>query len=134
MRRQWLGWKYALLVIGLVILALLVMDFNNRMADLRRLSDQRELVAAQVTELAQTRTSLETQIAYATSEAAVRQWAYQEGRWVQQGDVLVVPVSPGESTPAPQVSATPTPQPESNWKIWLSLFFDTAAAQEVSVP
>jgi len=134
MRRQWLGWKYALLVIGLVILALLVMDFNNRMADLRRLSDQRELVAAQVTELAQTRTSLETQIAYATSEAAVRQWAYQEGHWVQQGDVLVVPVSPGESAPAPQVSVTPTPQPEGNWKIWLSLFFDTAAAQEGSVP
>jgi cell division protein FtsB len=134
MKRQWLGWKYAMLVIGLVILALLVMDFNNRMADLRRLSDQRQVVAAQVAELEQTKVSLETQIAYATSEGAVRQWAYQEGRWVQQGDVLVVPVSPAESTPAPQATLTPTPQPGSNWKIWLSLFFDTAAAQEKSVP
>jgi hypothetical protein len=134
MRRQSLGWKYALLVIGLVILALLVMDFNNRMADLRRLSDQREVVAEQVAALEQTRTSLETQIAFATSEGAVRQWAYQEGRWVQQGDIMVVPVSPAESTPAPQATITPTPQPGSNWKIWMSLFFDTAAAQESSAP
>jgi cell division protein FtsB len=134
MKRQWLGWKYALLVIGLVILVLLVMDFNNRMAELRRLSDQREVVAAEVAALEQTRISLETQIAYATSEGAVMQWAYQEGRWVQQGDVLVVPVSPGESTPVPQAMLSPTPQPESNWKIWLSLFFDTTAAQASSAP
>jgi cell division protein FtsB len=134
MRRQWLGWNYALLVIGLAILALLVMDFNNRMADLRRLSDQRQVVAAEVTDLVQTRTALETQIAFATSEGAVRQWAYREGRWVQEGDVLVVPVSPGESTPAPQATLTPTPQPQSNWRIWLSLFFDSASAQERPVP
>jgi len=134
MKRQWLGWKYALLVIGLVILILLVMDFNNRMAELRRLSDQREVVAAEVAALEQTRISLETQIAYATSEGAVRQWAYQEGRWVQQGDVLVVPVSPLESTPVPLATTSPTPQPESNWKIWLSLFFETAAAKEIPAP
>ena len=134
MKRQWLGWKYALLVIGLVILALLVMDFNNRMADLQRLSDQRQVVAEQVAELEQTRASLETQIAFATSEGAVRQWAYQEGRWVQQGDLLVVPVSPAESTPVPAATITPTPQPGNNWKIWLSLFFDTAAAKESPVP
>jgi hypothetical protein len=33
--------EYALLVIGLVVLTLLVMDFNNRMAALRRLTGEK---------------------------------------------------------------------------------------------
>ncbi|HEY5571891.1 MAG TPA: hypothetical protein VIK64_02655, partial [Anaerolineales bacterium] len=64
MRRQWLGWKYALAVIGLAVLTLLVMDFNNRMAELRRLSDQRVIVAGRATDLVRTQQNLETQIAY----------------------------------------------------------------------
>jgi hypothetical protein len=126
MIRQWLGWKYALLAIGLVVLTLLVMDFNSRMAELRRLSDQRESVAAQVTELVKTQLSLETQIAYATSEAAVFEWAYQEGRLARPGDNPIVPLSPPGSTP----QVTPAPEVvmtvESNWRIWLSLFVDPA--------
>jgi cell division protein FtsB len=124
MKRQWLGWKYALVIIGLVILTLLVMDFNNRMAELRRLSDQKEIVAAKVTNLVNTQQSLETQIAFATSDAAVLEWAYQEGKWVREGDHPVVPLQPPGETPEPTVVAVVTPQPENNLEIWLSLFVD----------
>ena len=55
MRRNFLGWKYALLVIGLVVLGLLVMDFNSRMADLRRLSDRETVVAEEKASLEQTK-------------------------------------------------------------------------------
>jgi len=128
MKSRWLGWKYALLVIGLVVLTLLVMDFNNRMAALRRLTGEKEAVGAKVTGLVQTQMSLETQIAFATSDEAVEQWAYVEGHWVRQDEVLVVPLPEEGEPPTPVPTPMPTLQPESNWKIWLSLFVDPAAS------
>jgi hypothetical protein len=124
MKHRWLDWKYALIVIGLAVLALLVMDFNNRMSELKRLSGEQDQVAAQVTSLQSTQDYLQTQMAIATSESSVREWAYQDGHLVQQGDVVVVPVAPAESAPEPTATPQPTRQPESNWHIWLSLFLD----------
>jgi hypothetical protein len=125
MKRTWLGWKYALIVIGLVVLTLLVMDFNNRMAELRRLSDKREDVAAEATDLRQTQVFLETRLAYATSEAAVEDWAYEEGHMVREGENLVVPLEYPGFTPEVTVIPTATPEPESNFQIWLSLFLES---------
>ena len=129
MKRQWLGWKYALTIIGLIVLALLVMDFNNRMAELRQLSDQKEAVAVEATQLAQTKVYLETQIAYATSDRAVLEWAYSEGHWIREGDVRVVPLAEAESTPEATEAPEPTATPESPWRIWLSLFIDRPAGE-----
>ncbi len=125
MKRTWLGWKYALLVIGLVVLTLLVMDFNNRMADLRRLSDKREDVAIEATDLMHTQVYLETQIGYATSEAAVNAWAYEQGHMVREGENLVIPLEYPGFTPEVTVIPTPTPEPESNLQIWFSLFLES---------
>lgn len=125
MKRSWLSWKYALIVIGLGVLTMLVMDFNTRMADLRRLSGKSQEVSGQATQLRQTEMSLETQIAYATSPAAVEDYAHEEGQLVQEDEVLIVPL--GESGSAPEPTPTPTPfvQPLSNWETWLSLFLDS---------
>ena len=125
MKRTWLGWKYALLVIGLVVLTLLVMDFNNRMAGLRRLSDKREDVAIEATDLMHTQVYLETQIAYATSEAAVNEWAYEEGHMVREGENLVIPLEYPGFTPKVTIIPTATPEPESNLQIWFSLFLES---------
>ena len=125
MKRTWLGWKYALIVIGLVVLTLLVMDFNNRMAEQRRLSDKREDVAVEATDLRHTQVYLETQIAYATSEAAVDEWAYEEGHMVREGENLVIPLEYPGFTPEVTVIPTITPEPETNFQIWLSLFLET---------
>jgi hypothetical protein len=125
MKRTWLGWKYALIVIGLVVLTLLVMDFNNRMAEQRRLSDKREDVAVEATDLRHTQVYLETQIAYATSEAAVDEWAYEEGHMVREGENLVIPLEYPGFTPEVTVIPTITPEPETNFQIWLSLFLES---------
>jgi cell division protein FtsB len=125
MKRTWLGWKYALIVIGLVVLTLLVMDFNNRMAELSRLSDKREDVAVEATGLRQTQVFLETQVAYATSVAAVEEWAYEEGHMVREGENLVIPLEYPGFTPEVTIVPTPTPEPESNFQIWLSLFLES---------
>jgi hypothetical protein len=125
MKRTWLGWKYALIVIGLVVLTLLVMDFNNRMAEQQRLSDKREDVAVEATDLRHTQVYLETQIAYAMSEAAVDEWAYEEGHMVREGENLVIPLEYPGFTPEVTVIPTITPEPETNFQIWLSLFLET---------
>jgi hypothetical protein len=123
---RWLqGWKYALVVVGLVVLALLVMDFNNRMEEWRRLTVQKENISAQVTSLAATNAYLEEQIAYATSPAGVMEWAYQDGHWVRAEDHLVVPISPdGVNEPAPTLVPVVVREPIENWQLWVSLFFD----------
>jgi len=125
MKRTWLGWKYALIVIGLVVLTLLVMDFNNRMAGQRRLSDKREDVVIEATDLRQTQVFLETQIAYASSDAAAQEWAYEEGRMVREGENLVIPLEYPGFTPEVTVIPTTTPEPETNFQIWLSLFLES---------
>ncbi len=125
MKRTWLGWKYALIVIGLAVLTMLVMDFNNRMAAQQRLSDKREDVAVEATDLMYTQVYLETQIAYATSEAAVQDWAYEEGHMVREGENLVIPLEYPGFTPEVIVIPTTTPEPETNFQIWLSLFLES---------
>jgi hypothetical protein len=117
-------WKHGLLALALAVMALLIIDFNSRMGEWRRLSLQRESVSAQVTAQLETQSFLETRIANANSPAGVLEWAYQDGHWVRPGDVLVVPLEqPGDvlqSTPVP----SSTPRVVSNWQLWLSLFFD----------
>lgn len=117
-------WKHGLLALALAVMALLIIDFNSRMGEWRRLSLQRESVSAQVTAQIETQAYLETRIAKATSPAGVAEWAYQDGHWVKPGDVLVVPIEkPGavvETTPMPAA----TPRVVSNWQLWLSLFID----------
>jgi len=124
MRRLLLGWKYALIVIGLIVLTLLVMDFNDRMAGLKRLSEQKERVVAQVTNLVSTNSALETQIVYATSEAAVAGEVRQYWHWIQEGDIPVVPLEPPGSTPQPLVIPIVIQEKHANWEVWLSLFID----------
>ena len=128
MKRSWLSWKYALIVIGLGILTMLIMDFNNRMADLRRLSKKSQEVAGEATHLHETEMALETQIAFATSQAAVEQWAYQEGRQIREGDVIIVPVGQSGSIPESTPIPTQVVLPRSNWETWLSLFLDSPPA------
>jgi hypothetical protein len=116
--------KQILMIGGLLVLVVLVMDFNSRMAELLRLSEQAEQVSARATDKIQTRVVLETQIAYATSDAAVEEWARVQGHMIQPGDHPVVPVAPTQ----PVVRAAPTPQVQtqtaSNLDFWIALFFD----------
>ena len=119
------SWKYTVIVLVVIFLAYMVMDFNSRMANLRNLSMQRDRIASQVAEMEQEKSRLETQIAYATSDAAVVDWAYEDGRLVRPGDNPIIPLPPAESTPVPSAPPMITQPVVNNWQVWMMLFVDT---------
>ena len=116
--------KYIAVLGGLFILAFLVIVFNNRIAEQRQLIAQSEEIRNELDALRATDAYLDAKISYATSDAAVEEWAYQEARWVREGDQPIVPISPSESTPATIPVVTPEPVLYANWQIWWALFFD----------
>ena len=110
-------------LIGILILVFIVLEFNRRLEELNMLNAQSRLVQTQATQAVQTQLALQTQVAYAGSDAAVEEWARTDGHYIQDGDLPVVPV--GEPGAAPIQSSTPTPVPTqpSNWEVWWDLFF-----------
>jgi hypothetical protein len=108
---------------GIFILILVLIEFNSRLEELNRLSDQREEVRAAATQAMQTQLALQTQVAYAGSTSAVEEWARSEGHYVQEGDQPVVPVGQPGSEPVIVRTPTPVPTPMENWQVWWELFF-----------
>lgn len=113
--------KKIVIIVGAVILFFLVMDLNNRLNELSRLTEQENKAATVVNQLQSTLNVLKTQVAYASSEGAVEQWAYNEGHMARPGEKLIIPLSPAGTTPQSFIESTPVPTPISNWQIWLAL-------------
>ena len=109
---------------AVVIVFLLLSTLSGRMSELQRLTAQRERAAAEATTLSSTEQALQTQIAFATSAAAVEAWAYVDGRYIRPGDHPVVPVTVSVPEATPTSLPQPTPVPQDNWEIWWALFFD----------
>ena len=118
----------SILVIGLlIVLVLLIRDFNSRMGELRRLQSEADIVSTQYSQLAGTQSALETQVAYAGSDEAVKQYLYEQGKYNQPGDIVVVPVPVEGSGPA-ATPVAPTPLPVvAKWQLWLALFVEPKA-------
>ncbi len=110
-------------LIGILVLVFIVLEFNRRLEELNMLNAQSRLVQTQATQAVQTQLALQTQVAYASSDAAVEEWARTDGHYIQDGDLPVVPV--GEPGSAPLEASTPTPVPTqpANWDVWWGLFF-----------
>jgi hypothetical protein len=115
-------WRNILILLGLFLAVVLLIDFNRRMEELDSLTAKLNSVRAEGTSVMQTQDALVTQVAFATSDQAVEQWAYQN-KMVRDGEHLVQ-LEPSESatlTPVPvpvtQAEALPT------WRIWWELFF-----------
>ncbi len=118
--------KRAYIVVGLVIMVSMVMDFNSRMTRLNHLRAQKEREKQQLLELKLTRVELQNQIAYMSSDEAVEEWAREEGRMIQPGDTVVVPLPDASYMPEVIKEEVTFPQPESNWDAWMQwLFFSS---------
>jgi hypothetical protein len=115
--------KYALVVIALALLAYLVIDFNGRTAEMNRLLAEEEIIQARLESRQATRDALEAQIAYATSEAAVVEWAH-ENHMARSGEYPVVPIQAAQVTPTPRPKPTVVATEVSNLERWLALFVD----------
>ena len=95
-------------IIAVLVLVLLLMNFNQRMVLLSKLRGQEKVLVEEYANLQATQSALETQIAYANSDAAVEEWAREEGHMVQSGDVPIV-LLPGSSVSL-QPTSVPTPE------------------------
>lgn len=114
--------KRILAGVGLLLLFLMVMDFNNRMTELARLRSQRESEQVRLDVLLGTQSALETAIAYATSIPSVEEWAREEGRYIMPGDFPIAPLPVPGFTPEPEVQPAPQEEPISNWEAWFEWF------------
>src|SRR5512142_2217370 len=94
---------------GILILVLMVMDFNARLEELNLLKKHAQVLSTQATQVMQTQAAVQTQVAYAGSDQAVQDWARGEGHLVQPQDQPVIPV--GQPGTAPLQATTPTPAP-----------------------
>ena len=110
-------------IIFIVILAFVVLEFNRRLEELKLLDKQHELVFEQATQSVETQVALQTQVAYAGSTAAVEEWARTEGKYIQDGDLPMVPMAQPGATPLEVATLVPQPTPQPNWKEWWDLFF-----------
>jgi cell division protein FtsB len=115
--------RRVIIFVGILVLVLMVMDFNARLEDLKHLQKQAGVVSIQVTQSIQTQAALQTQVAFSGSDQAVQEWARSEGHLIQPGDQPVVPISQPGSTPIQSVEPTSIPTPKPNWQVWWNLFF-----------
>lgn len=116
-------WRNILFVLSMFLVVVLLMDFSRRMDELDRLTTQLESVQAQATAVMETQVGLMTQVAYATSDAAVEEWAYEDGKWVRSGESLVEIVPAGNAAPTAEPTTVTQPGKQPNWRIWWELFF-----------
>jgi len=112
-------WVAVLIVVGILIIG----DLNQRMRDARRLDRDTLALETEITSLETENAMLYTQVAEVTSEVLVSQWAHEEGGLVREGEVLVVPMAPPDTTPVITPTATPVINQPSNWEVWWALLF-----------
>ena len=115
--------RRVLVLIGILVLVFLVLEFNRRLEELNMLNRQNQAIQTQATQAIQTQFALQTQVAYAGSDAAVEEWARTDGHYIQDGDLPVVPVGQPGAPPVEVSTPTPVPTPLPNWEIWWNLFF-----------
>lgn len=110
-------------VIVIVVLVFLMMDFNNRMTNMLQLNKQEEILLTQMADLESTLVDIESQIAYATSDRALEEWAREKNRLIEQGDYPIIVKAPLNQV----ITPTPKPKPQevvtSRMEIWQQLLF-----------
>ncbi|MGB2957023.1 MAG: hypothetical protein WBB64_13780 [Anaerolineales bacterium] len=109
----------------LLVLIVWMTIFGSRISDLNRLTNEFEQAQETMVALTATTRALATEMARADSDAAVEEWAYENRRWIREGDHRIA-VVPMEGTQVlPTLIPTVTQQPQNMFRIWWDLFFNT---------
>ena len=115
--------KEILIVVGVILLVLLVMDYNTRIEKLNQLHETALTVRSQATQAMLTQVALQTQIAVATSNPVTEGEARENGE-IQEGDQRIVPLPAPGTLPAGVIQPTEVPERLMKWQIWYALFFE----------
>ncbi|MFU8827217.1 MAG: septum formation initiator family protein [Brevefilum sp.] len=115
--------KRVILVALTVILLLLLVDFNQRMALLTRLRRQERDLTERYAQLESTRMALETELFYSQSDEAVARWAREDAMMIQPGDIPIVLMPPENPIPTQRTVEPVIIQQINRWEIWKALFF-----------
>ena len=115
--------KEILIVAGVLLLVIIVMDYNTRTEKLTQLNERAVVVRAEATQAIETQIALQTQIAVATSDPVTEGEARNNGE-IQEGDVRIIPMAAPGNLPQGAIQSTPVPERLMKWQIWLALFFD----------
>ena len=124
-RRPPLTVLQVLTIVGVVVWLLILLDFNHRLAAEQQLVNAANEARTEVASLDQEHSALLTQVAYATTDAAVVAWAHESGKMAQPGEVLVVPIVPTPQ-PTPLPPPAPLPPAPATWMLWENLFLGPA--------
>ena len=118
-----INWRRVGVFVGIALLSLIVIEFNARLEELNRLTEEAETYRAQATHAVQTEAAMQTQVAYAGSDQAVEEYAREDNHEIVEGDIPAAPYGTGNGA----ALSTPTPMPTStalpNWQVWWNLFF-----------
>lgn len=123
MRRLWDRSKNFVVVAGLILLVFMVLDFNQRMSEMIRVSGERDKMATQVAHLQATEQELQSELSYANSSASVERWAREDAHMVKPGDHAIILLADPNATPVPTPIVIPEQKTLSNWDVWNILFF-----------
>ena len=109
----------------LLVLIVWMIIFGGRISDLNRLTNEFEQAQETMAALTATTRALATEVVRADSDAAVEQWAYENRRWIREGDhrIAVVPLEGTQVLPT--LNPTVTQQPQNLFRVWWDLFFYT---------
>ena len=109
----------------LLVLIVWMIIFGGRISDLNRLTSEFEQAQKTMAALTATTRALATEVVRADSDAAVEEWAYENRRWIREGDhrIAVVPLEGTQVLPT--LIPTVTQQPQNLFRVWWDLFFNT---------
>jgi hypothetical protein len=114
--------KQILVIVLLGLSFFLLMDLNARLNLMFRATKTFDEMKTSIYQLESTKQVLLTQIAIATSDAAVIPFA-ENRHLYQDGDIPVLPVADPKATPPSYVQPLPTPMVVEHWQKWWALFF-----------
>ena len=109
--------------IGILVLIVVVVRFQQRISDMNHLESQRNLIQTQESYVMQTQENLIAKLAYVNSDEAVKAWAYSEGRWYLPNETPIIIVPAGNATSVPVGFENIPIKTIDNWQVWWELFF-----------
>ncbi len=109
----------------LLVLVVWMIIFGGRISDLNRLTSEFEQAQETMAALTATTRALATEVVRADSDSAVEEWAYENRRWIREGDhrIAVVPLEGTQVLPT--LIPTVTQEPQNLFRVWWDLFFNT---------